>query len=178
MELLFYELSAVTRLTALFPQLGHSFLSSDWPPLPSCFLFSLPPSPSQWPQLNDSTVKRSLSSQMDRFKPSPSQKVALIHVCQQQHKTLSLKLKGFSHVALLTIFLPETRDEFLGRDDADFLLLCGDAVEQVSQAGEEGLFSTRLHLQKHNSPVKTELNTYFLQRKGAKGHTWLQWSKL
>ncbi len=45
-----------------------------------------------------------------------------------------------------TIFFPQPWDELLGRDDADFLLLCGDAVEQVGQTGEEGLLTTRLHL--------------------------------
>lgn len=39
----------------------------------------------------------------------------------------------------LTIFLPQSGDELFGRDDAHFLLLCGDGVEEVSQACEQVL---------------------------------------
>lgn len=46
-----------------------------------------------------------------------------------------------------TIFFSQSWDEFLGRDDSNFLLLRGDAVEQVGQTGEEGLLTTRLHLE-------------------------------
>lgn len=58
------------------------------------------------------------------------------------------KNKVQHHAESLTIFLSQPWDEFLGRDNADFLLLCGDAVEQVSQAGEQGLFTARLHLKR------------------------------
>lgn len=39
----------------------------------------------------------------------------------------------------LTVLLPQAGDELLGRDDADFLLLRGDGVEEVGQACEQVL---------------------------------------
>lgn len=42
-------------------------------------------------------------------------------------------------VCALTVLLPQARDKLLGRDDAHFLLLRGDGVEEVGQACEEVL---------------------------------------
>lgn len=44
----------------------------------------------------------------------------------------------------LTVLFAQPCDEFLWRDDAHLPLLVGDAVEQVSQAGEQVLFTPRL----------------------------------
>lgn len=46
-----------------------------------------------------------------------------------------------------TILLSQTGDELLRRNDSDFLLLRGDAVEQVGQTGEERLLAAWLHLE-------------------------------
>lgn len=62
--------------------------------------------------------------------------------------TLSQNTKHYQTVAIPTIFFSQSWDEFLGRDDSDFLLLRGDAVKQVGQTGEEGLLTTWLHLKK------------------------------
>ena len=40
-----------------------------------------------------------------------------------------------------TFLLPEPRDKLLGRDGADFLLLRGDRVEEVGEAGEKRLLA-------------------------------------
>lgn len=39
----------------------------------------------------------------------------------------------------LTVFFAQARDELLGRDHPHFLLLGGDGVEEVGQAGEQVL---------------------------------------
>lgn len=62
--------------------------------------------------------------------------------------TLSHLTKQYQTVAIPTVFFSQSGDEFLGRDDSDFLLLRCDAVKQVGQTGEEGLLTTRLHLKK------------------------------
>lgn len=41
--------------------------------------------------------------------------------------------------ASLTVLFAQARDELLGRDHPHFLLLGGDGVEEVSQAGEQVL---------------------------------------
>lgn len=46
----------------------------------------------------------------------------------------------------VTVFLPQPRDELLGRDDAHFLLLRGDGVEEVGQACEQILLLLLLRL--------------------------------
>lgn len=42
-------------------------------------------------------------------------------------------------LSALTVFFAQARDELLGRDHPHFLLLGGDGVEEVSQAGEQVL---------------------------------------
>lgn len=44
-----------------------------------------------------------------------------------------------SQVRPLTVLFPQAGDELLGRDDAHFLLLRGDGVEEVRQACEQVL---------------------------------------
>lgn len=44
-----------------------------------------------------------------------------------------------------TIFLPQTRDELFRWDDADFFLLCSNAVEEICQAGKQALFASWLY---------------------------------
>lgn len=46
----------------------------------------------------------------------------------------------------VTVFLPQPRDELLGRDDAHFLLLRGDGVKEVSQTCEQVLLLLLLRL--------------------------------
>ena len=62
----------------------------------------------------------------------------------QADRKLIMKLNSLS---LLTILLPQTGDELLGGDDPHLLLLRGDAVEEVGQAGEQRLLAPWLHLQ-------------------------------
>ena len=45
----------------------------------------------------------------------------------------------FHSLSLLTVLLPQAGDELLGGDDPHLLLLGGDAVEEVGQAGEQVL---------------------------------------
>lgn len=59
----------------------------------------------------------------------------------QQHIS---SIRSFTVGPFLTIFLPQPGDELLWWNDSHFLLLSGDAVEQVSQAGEQALFPPRL----------------------------------
>ena len=51
---------------------------------------------------------------------------------------LILKLLGIN---ALTLFLSQSGDEFFGSHGANFLLLCGDGVKQVGQAGQQSLFA-------------------------------------
>lgn len=77
---------------------------------------------------------------------SPKSGPQISHLKKKEKEKKRHKAKLFFIFNRPTIFLPEPGDEFLGRDDSDFLLLGGDAVEQVCQAGEEGLLPPRLHL--------------------------------
>ena len=56
---------------------------------------------------------------------------------------------SFHPLSLLTVLLPQAGDELLGGDDPHLLLLRGDAVEEVGQAGEQRLLTPGLYLHTH-----------------------------
>lgn len=49
-------------------------------------------------------------------------------------------------ISSFTIFLPQAGNKFLGWDDSHLLLLCGNTVEEIREAGQEAFLLSRLHL--------------------------------
>lgn len=77
----------------------------------------------------------------------PTESTAAHTVADVKSKSIRRPRKSLS---VVTILLSQSGDEFLWRNDSDFLLLRGNAVEQVGQTGEEGLLATWLHLERRS----------------------------